>query len=346
MRKRIFWCIFLVSAAALLLCCALLLGAVQGYLAEGQGEALRSYSEMLGDLAAPLLGILLLDMLLSLGLALFLSRSIMEPIESIDPEHPEKAKVYPELLPLVKRLSDQYAQIRRQMADLRLAHEKQDASRRDFTANVSHELKTPLTSISGYAEIIRNGIAKEEDVRRFSGRIYEESQRLIVLVGDIIKLSELDGREIPESAEEIDLFALCEGVVSHLELAAKEKNVSVTLEGDRCVIHASEQIVEELVFNVCDNAVKYNNKDGSVAIRLRQCIDGVELTVSDTGIGIPEEDLPHIFERFYRVDKSHSKELGGTGLGLSIVKHGARYLGATVSVESKVNEGTTVSVLF
>ena len=252
----------------------------------------------------------------------------------------------PELQPLIRRITHQNEQFVQQMQALQQQHETQDRMRRDFTANVSHELKTPLTSISGYAELIENGIAKPEDISRFAGKIHTESQRLITLVSDIIKLSQLDDRDIAIEIRELDLAELCRNVFSYLELAAEEKDVTLELIGENLTIRGAEEIVEEMIYNLCDNAIKYNKPGGSVTVELRQHIDGVELSVTDTGIGIPEEDIPHIFERFYRVDKSHSKEVGGTGLGLSIVKHGARFLGASVTAESKPGEVTTIRILF
>ena len=275
-----------------------------------------------------------------------LSKTIAEPINSIDPDNSEQPQVFSELTPLIGKIEAHNIRVAERINTLGKEHENQDAMRRDFTANVSHELKTPLTSISGYAEIIKNGIAKNEDVERFAGKIYDESQRLVTLVGDIIKLSQLDGKDIQVRTEKIDLYDTCSAVISQLEIIAKEKNVSFELCGEHIVITTAEQIVEEIIFNLCDNAVKYNRENGKVTVSLRQCVDGVELTVSDTGIGIPEEDIDHIFERFYRVDKSHSKDIGGTGLGLSIVKHGARYLGASVSLESRLGVGTTVRIVF
>lgn len=282
----------------------------------------------------------------AMWMASWLSERITQPINDIDPRYPEKAEVYDELTPLVQRMSAQNLQIMQHMASLTESHEKQDAMRREFTANVSHELKTPLTSIAGYAELIRDGIARPEDVSRFAGKICEESQRLITLVGDIIKLSQLDDKEIQVEIEEIDLYEICAAVLSHLERAAEKKQVRCTLTGDHPVIRGAALIVEEIIFNLCDNAIKYNREGGSVTVSLRRYADGVELSVTDTGIGIPHEDIERVFERFYRVDKSHSKEIGGTGLGLSIVKHGARFLGATVSLESTLGLGTTVRVLF
>lgn len=288
----------------------------------------------------------ILEVIVSVFIALKAAKTIITPINRLNPEDPKSTSMYRELSPLAERIEAQNAQIAEQIANLRAEHEKQDAMRRDFTANVSHELKTPLTSISGYAELIKTGIAKEEDVKRFAGKIYDESQRLITLVGDIIKLSQLDGKEIPVTFGKTDLYGICESVISHFEIAAKERNITMELQGDRAEITSADRIVEEMIFNLCDNAVKYNRENGHVTVNIHRCVDGVEVTVSDTGIGIPEEDIDRIFERFYRVDKSHSKEIGGTGLGLSIVKHGAKFLGASVSVESKLGEGTTVRLVF
>lgn len=286
------------------------------------------------------------EVVLSLLLSMHVSKTVTAPINAINLEDPQSDGVYAELKPLINRIETQNVQIAKQLSDQRTEHDRQDAMRRDFTANVSHELKTPLTSISGYAEIIKNGIAKKEDVERFAGKIYDESQRLITLVGDIIKLSQLDGNDVPVKFEQVDLYEVCEAVMSQLEMAATEKNVTFELHGDHIKINAVEQIVEEIVFNLCDNAVKYNRDGGKVSISITQFVDGVELCVSDTGIGIPKEDIDRIFERFFRVDKSHSKEIGGTGLGLSIVKHGAKFLGATLSVESELGKGTSIRICF
>ena len=300
----------------------------------------------LKELALPAAVILVCAVVLSAVLAAKLARDITEPINQISLSRPQKQTVYAELAPLIDRINRQNEQITEQLEHERAELKQQDEMRRDFTANVSHELKTPLTSISGYAELLKSGLVKPEDVARFSQKIYDESGRLITLVGDIIKLSQLDSKEVEVPKEEFDLYETCEAVLSHLEMAAEKKGVTLHLCGEHVKLTAAYQVVEELIFNLCDNAVKYNKEGGRVDVNLRQCVDGVELTVKDTGIGIPEQDLPHIFERFYRVDKSHSKEIGGTGLGLSIVKHGAGYLGASVSVDSKVGEGTTIRVLF
>lgn len=290
--------------------------------------------------------ILAAAVILSLLLARKLSTKILKPVYELDLTSPDKTKVYPELSPFIDKINEQNREIQRQIEAKEAKHEQQDKMRREFTANVSHELKTPLTSISGYAEIIRDGLVQADDVPVFAGRIYDESKRMINLVGDIIKLSQLDENEISVKMEQIDLYACCEAVLHNLQTPAKKKNVTLNLSGDHAVITGAEVIVDEIVYNICDNAVKYNKDGGKVDVTVRQCIDGVELSVSDTGIGIAKDDLKHIFERFYRADKSHSKEIGGTGLGLSIVKHGAMFHNAYVTVDSEVGKGTTIRILF
>ena len=224
--------------------------------------------------------------------------------------------------------------------------EERENLRREFTANVSHELKTPLTSISGFAEIIQNGIVKAEDIPRFAGNIYMESQRLISLVDDILNLSRLDEADVQLEWEDFDLSALSRDVAARLKPAAKENGVVITTLGDKAVIHGVKSIVDEMVFNLVDNAVKYNKKNGRVTINVEKTEAGTALTVMDTGIGIPQADVDRVFERFYRVDKSHSKEIGGTGLGLSIVKHGAAFHNAKVSLESTEGQGTVIRLVF
>ncbi|HPF30490.1 MAG TPA: ATP-binding protein, partial [Lachnospiraceae bacterium] len=267
-------------------------------------------------------------------------------INEIDLQHPEVEQVYQELSPLTGRIMEQNLLIKEQIEEQKIEHESRDRMRREFTANVSHELKTPLTSISGFAEIIRDGLVKEEDLPRFAGNIYREAQRLIVLVGDIIKLSQLDGKEVAAPKEEINLYESAEAVIAHLLAAAERKNVSITMTGEPIKVMAVEQIVEEMIYNLVDNAIKYNKDGGRVTVSVNQIEDCKVITVSDTGIGIPKKEQERIFERFYRVNKSHSKEIGGTGLGLSIVKHGAMYHNAVITVESEEMMGTKITVSF
>lgn len=224
--------------------------------------------------------------------------------------------------------------------------EKRDALRREFTANVSHELKTPLTSISGFAELMKAGDVLENDVTDFSKSIYDEAQRLITLVNDIIKISELDGQSIPYEKETVDLYELSKEVIGRLEKEADKKNITFHLIGGRAEIIGVHKILEEMLYNLCDNAMKYNKENGTVDVLVNQTGDGVNVIVRDTGIGIPISHQDRVFERFYRVDKSHSKKVGGTGLGLAIVKHGALYHHAKLSLESTVDVGTVVTIAF
>ena len=223
--------------------------------------------------------------------------------------------------------------------------EQAEQRRREFTANVSHELKTPLQSISGYSELIQCGLAKPEDVQPFAKRIYDETQRLIRLVEDIINLSRLDEGGGYEPRQ-MDLYDTAREVVRDLQTVATDKQVQLTLEGTAAKITGVPELARGIVYNLCDNAIKYNRPGGSVSVTVSGENEGVLLTVKDTGIGIPEEEQDRIFERFYRVDKSRSKEVGGTGLGLSIVKHAALVMGAQIQLESRLGQGTTIQVSF
>lgn len=224
--------------------------------------------------------------------------------------------------------------------------EAQEQYRREFTANVSHELKTPLTSISGIAEIIRNGIVKPEDIPHFAGKIYDESQRLITLIGDIIKLSRLDENQVPMERETVDMLEMARDVVQQLSSVARKSGVTLVANGTHGQVQGVRQVLGEMVYNLCENAVKYNRAGGRVWVDVQQVADHVVLRVKDTGIGIPAAEQGRIFERFYQVDKSHSKAVGGTGLGLSIVKHGAALHHATISVSSEPEQGTEITLTF
>lgn len=218
--------------------------------------------------------------------------------------------------------------------------------RREFSANVSHELKTPLTSISGFAEIIQDGFVKDEDIKKFAGRIYKEAQRLIQLVEDTIKVSQLDEDVNPYEWEQVDLYGVVKDVCNNLKGIAEKKNVHLFIDGKSLVFRTVRPILEEVIYNLCDNGIKYNKEDGTVSIHFRDLEEQVELSVKDTGIGIPREECSRVFERFYRVDKSHSKEIGGTGLGLSIVKHGVTFLGGTLNMLSEPGKGTEITMMF
>ncbi len=225
--------------------------------------------------------------------------------------------------------------------------EQAEKRRRDFSANVSHELKTPLMSISGYAELIQNNMVKPKDVPEFAGRIYTEASRLTSLVEDIIRLSQLDElREDSTDVEDVDLYVIAKDVQRCLEFSAKKNNVTISVEGESAVIRGVRSIVYEMIYNLCDNAVRYNQENGTVDMKISQRGDGILISIKDTGIGIAPEDQDRIFERFYRVDKSHSRETGGTGLGLSIVKHGAYLHRAKITLDSEAGKGTEVVLQF
>lgn len=273
--------------------------------------------------------------LFTILLASWQTRRLIKPINELDIEHPLDNMVYEELTPLLTAM-DQSNREKEEVSNMR----------KEFSANVSHELKTPLTSISGYAEIMKNGLVRPEDIPKFSERIYKEARRLITLIEDIIKLSKLDEESVELEKEDVELYGLCREIVSRLTPQANIRKVHVSVQGEPVVYRGIRQILDEMIYNICENAIKYNNEGGSVVVWCGKTLDGIKVSVSDNGIGIPKEHLDRIFERFYRVDKSHSKERGGTGLGLSIVKHGAILHGAKVQVESKVGEGSRIELLF
>ena len=223
---------------------------------------------------------------------------------------------------------------------------ERESLRREFSANVSHELKTPLTSISGFAEIMQGGLVKNEDIPKFAGRIYKESQRLLQLVEDVIQISQLDEEKTSYVWEPVDVYQVCKNAFESLKEKAKRLNVHLYICGERMKMEAVRTLLEEAIYNVCDNAIKYNRNDGSVSVFLTQTAQEIQIVVKDTGVGIPKEDQDRVFERFYRVDKSHSKEIGGTGLGLSIVKHAVGALKGSVMLRSEEGNGTEICMKF
>lgn len=224
--------------------------------------------------------------------------------------------------------------------------EEQEKYRREFTANVSHELKTPLTSISGIAEIMKNGIVRQEDIPHFAGKVYDESQRLITLIGDIIRLSQLDENEVPLEREQVDMLELARDVVDSLQSVAQQNSILLAVHGTHGVVYGVRRVLHEMVYNLCDNAVKYNRAGGRAWVSVTAEKQTVSVSVRDTGIGIPDAQQSRVFERFYRVDKSHSKAVGGTGLGLSIVKHGAVLHHAEITLHSELEKGTEIILKF
>lgn len=264
-----------------------------------------------------------------------LTRQLLEPIRIMaeDIDNTTKAIPYKELEPFVKRIREQHKDI------LNAAK-----SRQDFTANVSHELKTPITAISGYAELIENKMVDEVQQVKFAGEIRKHSDRLVTLVNDIIRLSELDHKEsIPEFTK-VDFYDIAQERVELLKNNAREKNVQVKFLGEHCVITSNRSLLTELLDNLIQNAIRYNVPNGFVNVRIQQIGNRAELTVSDTGIGIPAQDRERVFERFYRVDKSRSRETGGTGLGLAIVKHIVELHDGEITLNSEVGKGTCIRV--
>lgn len=289
------------------------------------------------NVAPVMLEITVMLFILCLVLSHFLTRSIVQPIEQMaqDMEHMKTVKTYEELQPFVTTINRQHEDI------VRNANMRQD-----FTANVSHELKTPLTSISGYAELIENGMASEADVERFAKEIHKNAKRLLTLINDIIKLSELDAIENSIYFEKVNLYDLADTCVNMLQVNAEKHNVSIAFSGTPCSITANKDMIEELMYNLCDNAIRYNVPGGMVWMEVKEEYDKVVLRVKDTGIGIPKEHQNRIFERFYRVDKSRSKSTGGTGLGLAIVKHIVAKHEAKIELNSEVGKGTEITIYF
>ena len=284
----------------------------------------------------PVIGVLAVVMMIFAWiLGRWQTERLIRPINELDIEHPLENVVYEELRPLLTAM-DRRNKEKAAVEDMR----------KEFSANVSHELKTPLTSISGYAEIMKNGLVRPEDIPNFSERIYKEAKRLITLIEDIIKLSKLDEGSVEIEKEEVDLYELSREIISRLSMQASMKHVHVSLSGEPVTYVGIRQILDEMIYNICENAIKYNVEGGSVSVWVGSTLNGPKVQVNDTGIGIPKEHQERIFERFYRVDKSHSKERGGTGLGLSIVKHGALLHNAKVRVESDTGKGTRMEILF
>jgi len=263
-----------------------------------------------------------------------MTKNIIKPINNIDLQHPGKKFVYAELRPLLLRINRQN--------DERNRNEK---LRQEFSANVSHELKTPLTSISGYAELLKDGLVAAEDVPSFAEKIFKEAGRMINLVNDIIKISKLDEHRIGIEKEDVDLLKTAMDVSERLEMIARKQKVSVQVEGSSSHVTAVAQMIDELIYNLMENAVKYNRPGGSVSVHIAMENDKGKIEVTDTGIGIPEKYQDRVFERFFRVDKSHSRQTGGTGLGLAIVKHIVEYHGGQIRLSSKTGEGTKVVVI-
>ena len=300
------------------------------------GKEARSVFSILLSTLPVSIGIGILLVLICMMLAHYLTKSMVKPIDKMaaDLDHINEVEVYPELVPFARKIRAQHEEI------LSAAN-----TRQEFTANVTHELKTPLAAISGYAELMEAGMANEGDIKRFSGEIRKSAARLLTLINDIIKLSQLDSGNAGEVLEPVNIAEIAEDSVEMLSLGASKNQVTISYEGVKeADVKIGKELAQELVFNLIANAVRYNKKGGKVFVKVFKDDTHILFSVEDTGIGIPKEHQERIFERFYRVDKSRSKELGGTGLGLAIVKHICSLTGGDLVLKSEVGKGTKISV--
>lgn len=272
-----------------------------------------------------------------MGISHYLTKKLVEPIEKLATNIMlvDENNVYEEIRPFVNTIKEQHVNI---INNAQL--------RQEFTANVSHELKTPLTAISGYAELIGNGMTGKEDTIRFSNEIHSNANRLLSLINDIIKLSELDEADHQMEMERIDLYKLAENCVQMMQVTAEKQGIRLTLQGESAMAMANKRLMDEVFYNLCSNAIRYNKPGGSVTVTVGTKDERPFLSVADTGIGIPKECQERVFERFYRVDKSRSKSTGGTGLGLAIVKHIVAQHNAALHLDSELDEGTTIEIVF
>ena len=272
-----------------------------------------------------------------MGISHYLTKKLVEPIEKLATNIMlvDENNVYEEIRPFVNTIKEQHVNI---INNAQL--------RQEFTANVSHELKTPLTAISGYAELIGNGMTGKEDTIRFSNEIHSNANRLLSLINDIIKLSELDEADHQMEMERIDLYKLAENCVQMMQVTAEKQGIRLTLQGESTMAMANKGLMDEVFYNLCSNAIRYNKPGGSVTVTVGTKDERPFLSVADTGIGIPKECQERVFERFYRVDKSRSKSTGGTGLGLAIVKHIGAQHNAALHLDSELDEGTTIEIVF
>lgn len=289
---------------------------------------------------APVIATLVIALfIVSMTLSNFLTKSLISPIEQMsrDMDHLENITTYKELMPFINTIQKQHENIL-----------KNAKMRQEFTANVSHELKTPLTAISGYSELIQNGMANEEETIRFAGEIHKSAKRLLTLINDTIRLSQLDVTQTEQEVvyEALDLYKIAEDCVNMLKVSAEKHDIDISIHGSNAYLEGNKEMLEEVVYNLCDNAIRYNNDGGKVEVTVKPVKGKIYLCVEDNGIGISKEHQERIFERFYRVDKSRSKSTGGTGLGLAIVKHIIQQHGAKMQLTSEKGKGTKIEVEF
>lgn len=307
-----------------------------------------TFGEIVTASLPPMVAILVFILVVLYMLSTKISKMILSPIKNaadniesiLSGEEVEEAEIYPEIKPFVETIKRQKKQIELVMNNLREA----EKIRREFTANVSHELKTPLTSINGYAEMIANGMAEGDEVQKFAGIIQKEGTRLLALIESILNLSKLEDETVEKTYEKIDLYEISKEVVNKLKPQAASHRVNLEIDGEPIVVSANKRMIEDLIYNLIDNAIKYNIENGEVKVLVRSDENYGLISVKDTGIGIPQEEQDRIFERFYRIDKSRSKKIEGSGLGLSIVKHIVEYHNGALSLESEIGKGTTITV--
>ena len=301
------------------------------------GKDSENISHMLTRTGALVLVLSFLVVLLCGVLSRCLTKNLLSPIEKLasNPDGASQGPIYQEIEPFIQRIKEQHINI--------LDHVRM---RQEFTANVSHELKTPLTAISGYAELIESGMAGEKDAKRFAHEIRTSSDRLLDLINDILKLSELDDKEQEFELEQVDLYKAARSCLDMMDMQAAKQGVTLRLHGESCVIAANRNLIDELLYNLCSNGIRYNNRGGLVTVTVAPEHGGAMLLVEDTGIGIPKEYQDRVFERFYRVDKGRSRQNGGTGLGLAIVKHIAAQHNAEILLESELGKGTRIKLIF
>ena len=307
----------------------------------GSREAMADF--FTGDLAVCVLATLIVGTVLAFAVSRLLTRYIMRPLDKVDVADPLASKAYVEMEPLLQRIDSQQRILRTQNEELARA----ESMRRDFSANVSHEMKTPLQVISGYAELMANGMVPSDDVPRFAGLIYQESQAMRALINDVLILSRLD--ELPPdeaSALPVEVLAVAERAASRLQKLAEERHVVVQVQGAPARIVGNESLMEQMIYNLVENAIRYNEEGGQVLVEVGENGGEVVVRVSDDGPGIPVEAREKIFERFYRLEKSRSKETGGTGLGLAIVKHGALRHHGSIEVGGEEGQGAQFTLRF
>jgi len=347
-EKRIYAYLASVMAITMLVTQIVLSFLMKDYYTSVGDPSMVSIGEIFLAMIPAMLGILVFLLVILFVLSSRLTDRILTPIKKatdsiesiLSGKNVREASIYPELRPFIQTIGNQKKQIDMAISELREA----EKVRREFTANVSHELKTPLTSINGFAEMISSGSTPKEDAIKFAGIIHKEGTRLLQLIDDIINLSRLDATQTPQEFEIFEIDKLAGGIINQLRFRAKDKEIDLHFRGESVSTRGNRRMIEDLVYNLIDNGIKYTDSGGSVILSTSTEPDGVVIQVSDTGIGIPKEDQARIFERFYQVDKSRSKKAGGSGLGLSIVKHIVQSHGGSINLKSSPGNGTTITV--